>query len=893
MLEKTVPHSFTILPKLPISSVIDQLRNTLTQRHELVLEAPPGAGKTTLVPLALLDEMWLAGQRIVMLEPRRMAARTVAQRMSDLLNEPVGNTVGYRVRQDNRISKHTRIEIITEGILNRMLLQDPSLEGIGLLIFDEFHERNLNSDVGLALVLQGREIFREKQSPLRILAMSATLDGQAIATLLNDAPVIRSTGRMFPVKIIYGKAKRYDENIIEIVIDTLFKVIARHNGSILVFLPGQGEINNVMQRLRDRFSKQDNNNIAVLPLYSALSLREQQRAIEPLEQNESDKNKQPYKRKIVLATDIAETSLTIEGINIVVDAGLCREPRFDPATGMTRLQTQRVSKDSSVQRMGRAGRLAAGYCYRLWSEEQQNQLIQHSIPQIMQADLAPLALQLLAWGVNDINELKWLDLPPAGAMSQALDLLSRLGAIDKNSNNKISASQNQTYTALQDWKLSSHGKQMANVPTHPRLAHMLLSSRQYDLTESAATLAALLSDRSPLNREYGADLSQQLAVVMGDTPCNSQHKAWLKRTQHQAKTFKQLIEITPIQKAGNQSNLALHENDAIGFLLSCAYPDRIAHRKPKSINHYLLSNGRTATLDSQNSLSNNEWLAVAELGGHLNKDGRSRNDRIFSAGAFNPRLFDHQLTELVKERDTLLWEEKSDRFIAEHIRAVGDLVIFRKRIEHLPPEAKQTALVALVNKRGLNILPWDNTLRQWQARVMLLRSLASKKPDDPQWPDVSDQSLMLSVEQWLGPFLDQVSNLSDFQKLDLKTILGNLLPWPLAQKLKELAPSTIKVPSGSNLSIDYTQTPPVLSVKLQEMFGCQTTPCIANGQVKLMLHLLSPARRPLQVTQDLSGFWCNSYTEVRKEMKGRYPKHPWPDNPLDAQPTKYTKHRPQ
>ena len=855
------------LPVLPISDVLPKLQKSLVQHHELVLEAPPGAGKTTLVPLALLSESWLTGQRIIMLEPRRMAARAAAQRMASLLNEEVGQTVGYRIRQESRISSHTRIEVITEGILTRMLVDDPLLDGVALLIFDEFHERSLDADFGLALALQSRELFRDASMPLRLLVMSATLDGEAVASLLGNAMLIRSAGKMHPVTVHYGPAKRLDDNIVECVLNALPGIIRKHSGSLLVFLPGQGEINKVMQHLGGRLSPEESQEIDIQPLYGALPLRDQQRAIESM----------TARRKVVLATDIAETSLTIEGINVVVDAGFCRVPRFDPATGMSRLQTRRISKDSSVQRMGRAGRLSAGHCYRLWSEQQQDQLAQQSIPQILHADLAPLVLQLIARGVDDINELHWLDPPPSGTISQALDLLLRLGAIK-------SEQLNLSLPTLSSSSLSPHGESMSRMPIHPRLAHMLITGAACQQGKYAAALAALLADRSPLARDHGTDLSGQLAVVMGEQACHSQYKGWLKRTQQQAKILERLVQ--NIQTEQHTTDKTLNPDNIIGFLLACAYPDRIARRKPDRQNHYLLCNGRTATLAQGDELNNSKWLAVAELGGTMNRDGKGSNDRIFSACVLDAALLDNQLSDLIVEKDILHWDEQTDRFTAEHICTIGKLVIHRQRIERIPVDARRNALIELIKKRGINLLPWNLSTRQWQSRVMLLNRLGLEL-----WPDVSDTYLQETIETWLAPYLDSISKLSDFQRLDLQSILSGLLPWPLPKLLDELAPKTIKVPSGSNIRIDYTQSPPVLSVKLQEMFGCLDTPSIANGRIKLMLHLLSPAQRPLQITQDLAGFWKNSYSEVKKEMKGRYPRHPWPDNPEQALPTKYTKRR--
>lgn len=427
---------------------------------------------------------------------------------------------------------------------------------------------------------------------------------------------------------------------------------------------------------------------------------------------------------------------------------------------------------------------------------------------------------------------------------------------------------------------------MAKMPAHPRLAHMLITGAARQQSKHAAAIAALLAERSPLARDHGADLSGQIAVLLGEQACHSQYKGWLKRTQQQARTYERLVQTRQTEQ-GRTDN-PLNPNNAIGFLLACAYPDRIAHRKPDRQNHYLLSNGRTATLAQGDALGNSEWLAVAELGGTLNRDGKGSNDRIFSACALDPALFENQLSELIEEKDTLHWDEQTDRFNAEHIRTIGKLVIHRQRIEKIPVEARRDALIELLKKRGLNLLPWNRSTRQWQSRVMLLNKLGLELE---LWPDVSDQYLLATIETWLAPFLDPISKLSDFQRLDLQSILSGLLPWPLPKRLDELAPVTMTVPSGSSIKIDYTQSPPVLSVKLQEMFGCLDTPTIANGRIKLMLHLLSPAQRPLQVTQDLAGFWKSSYSEVKKEMKGRYPKHPWPDSPEQALPTKYTKRR--
>lgn len=834
---------------LPIGEVLDDIRQQLGKRHELVLQAEPGAGKTTVVPLALLNEPWLKGRKILVLEPRRMAARVAAERMAATLGEKAGETVGYRIRLESRVSDNTQIEVITEGILTRMLQDDPSLADTALVIFDEFHERSLDADFGLALSLQGRELFRDGNDPLKLLVMSATLDGDGVSKLLNNAPIITSEGRCHPVEVYYGSPTQPNEPILGPMVDTICTALTNHDGSVLAFLPGQGEINRVAEALAERLEGTDFKNTVIAPLYGGLSLSEQQLAISPCD--ESD-------RKIVLSTNIAETSLTIEGITSVVDSGLAREPVFDPQTGMTRLQTRRISKASSVQRAGRAGRLGPGRCYRLWGEQQQQQLAAQSTPEILQADLASLVLQLLAWGIDDPNELAWLDPPPSGPFNQARDLLVAFGAAEQ--------------TAAGVWQLTVHGEQMAKLPAHPRLAHLLLVGMAHGVSELACQLAALMSERDPLSRE-GADLSTRLMILNGDSRCPTHLKGWRQRILQQAKRYQSLC-------SKNQSKADLDEQRALGLLIAAAYPDRIAKRR--NGNNYLLSNGRTATLAEHDSLSCCDWLAVAELGGRV---GFS-SDVIYSATEFDPALLSDELAVNVTEKEVVQWDSRDERFVAERRKMVGAIVVKATPIQTISVEAKIEALIQLIRNRGLKLLPWNDELRQWQSRVILLQ----ENLGDP-WPNVSDTNLLNTLEEWLAPYLNDINRLSHFQQLDLKSILQGLLPWPLPQQLDELAPLRLEVPSGSHIQIDYTQSPPVLAVKLQEMFGCQQTPTIAGGKVELMIHLLSPARRPLQITQDLAGFWRTGYEPVKKEMKGRYPKHPWPDNPLEAVATGKVKNR--
>lgn len=839
---------------LPIHTVLPSLCDALLNRDEAVLEAPPGAGKTTCVPLAMLEQGWLGQQKILMLEPRRLAARAAAERMAELLGEPVGQRVGYRVRLDTCVSENTQIEVVTEGILTRMLQNDPSLEGIGILIFDEFHERSLDADLGLALALQGRELFGDlREQPLKLLVMSATLDGAQISGLLADssgvnAPVISSEGRMHPVTIHYGAPYQYGERIADRVVRTVQQAVADETGSILVFLPGQGEIRQVHQRLQDIYAERDE--ILLTPLFGDLKLNEQRRAIAPAP---------PGKRKIVLATSIAETSLTIDGVRVVIDSGLSRLPAFDPNTGMTRLHTQRLSKASATQRMGRAGRLEPGSCYRLWSQSQQDELRAFTPPEIEQADLAPLVLQLLRWGVDNPADLQWLNAPAIAPYQQALDLLVRLKAVDGN-------------------QLTTHGETMASLPTHPRLAHMILMGQRYGLGGLACDLAALLAERDVIY-QGPADMQLRLQLLHGELQADRGQKALLQRIKQQAKQFHRLLrDIKSETHVDNPS-----DERWLGFLLACAYPDRIAHSRREGGSDYKLSNGRSASFADIDGLQKSPWIVVANLGG---RKGQSV-DRIFLAASLDQALFESELADMVELRTQVEWSKQQDKLLAEKQRCIGALVLEREPLTDLDPQTKQDALLDVVRQRGLSLLNWNDDLCQWCARIELLRSVDIATD----WPDMSDAGLLASVNEWLAPYLDQVNHLKDFAALDLKTVLAARLPWPLPQTLDEQAPLRYPVPSGSNISIDYTQNPPVLAVKLQEMFGCLQTPTIANGRIALMVHLLSPARRPLQVTQDLAGFWQGSYEEVKKEMKGRYPKHPWPDNPLKAIATAKTKKR--
>ena len=845
---------------LPVEDCLDQLKQSLSERDEVVLEAPPGAGKTTLVPLALLNESWLSGKKILMLEPRRIATKSAAHRMASLINEPPGQTVGYRMRLDTKVGRQTKIEVITEGILPRMLQQDPSLEDVGLVIFDEFHERNLDSDLALSLCLKGRTLFRDEQSPLKVLIMSATLDSRAISQLLNDAPIVSSQGKSYPVDVVYGRASQPKERIVDRMVTTIKQALLDNpNSSLLAFLPGQGEIHRVAEALSNWIREQQVKHIHLRPLFGNLSIEDQQAAIAPLSV------KIAGDQKIVLATNIAETSLTIEGIDIVVDSGLERISKFNPSTGMTGLHTLKISQASSTQRAGRAGRLGPGKCYRLWPAEQQKQLTPHGSAEILNADLASLAMQLLQWGVDDPADLKWLDEPPAGPWQQAISLLNRLGAIESKSNS---------------WVLTAHGEAMALLPLHPRLGHLLLCGLNAGYAKQATLLASLLSDRDPFSRD-SPDINHRMDILLGQSNCPRSNQSWLYRTQQQAQQFAQQLA----KVSGKSSTLTylIKADQSIGYLLACAYPDRIARIRHSG--GYQLANGRSASLIGQHHLGKSQWLAVAEVSNMAGGQG----DTIRSAAALDDALFESALDHLVSTDTLAQWDKQTNRFIAEDQTRIGQLVLKKTALSQVPLLAKRKALCLHLQKQGLSLLPWTDELNQWCARVSLLRSTEPDNSND--WPDTSAEGLLNTLEDWLAPYLDEVTLLQDFKKLNLKDILTALLPYPKQQQLEHLAPTRLSVPSGSSIVINYLESPPVLAVKLQEMFGCEQSPTVAAGKVPLLIHLLSPAGRPLQITQDLSGFWRSSYHDVKKEMKGRYPKHPWPDDPLVAIATRKTKRR--
>lgn len=835
------------LSQLPIDPLLPEITNTLAKHPDVILQADPGAGKTTRVPLALLDQPWLHDQKILLVQPRRLAARAAALRLAEQLGEPVGQRVGYRVRLETRVSRHTRIEVVTGGVMVRMLQDNPGLEGIGLVILDEFHERTLDGDLSLVLVRQGREWLREGP-PLKLLLMSATLEHQILSEQLDGAPVISSSGRSYPVEIVWSARRRTDEPIEPRVAALVSQALQQHRGSLLVFLPGLAEIRRTRELLEPLQAQHPD--LQLLPLHGELPLEQQQQAIQP---------PAPDQRKVVLATAIAETSLTIEGIEVVIDSGLSRQARFDPASGMTRLFTTRVSVASATQRAGRAGRLGPGTCYRLWSEEQHRQLEAQPDAEILQADLAPLALQLLHWGINDPNELAWPDPPPAAAFNQALDLLLQLQAIEA--------------TAPGQFRLTARGEQMARLPTHPRLAHMLLCGAEAGLLTLAADLAVLLTERDPLD-SVSVDISRRLDWL--HAPGRDPRRKRLQQLASQLRA-----------SGDSASNSAQPVSDPdhprwIGYLIACAYPDRIARqREPDSV-HYRLSQGRGVRLREEDPLRQQEWLAVAALSGH---QGRA-SDQVRLAAPLSADLFQHYLAELKQSEEVVAWDSRQDRLIAERQVRIGQLILSRTPLAETDPALRSRAVLALIRREGLALLDFTPEVERFRARV----AFAATQDDPESWPDLSDTALLDRLEEWLGPWLDGVTQREDLKRLDLLSILRSQLDWPRQQQLDQLAPERIKVPSGSSYRVDYSQSPPVLAVKLQEMFGCLETPTVGRG-VPLTLHLLSPAQRPLQVTSDLAGFWAGSYQAVKKEMKGRYPKHPWPDDPASAVPTRHSKRR--
>jgi len=836
------------MPCLPIASVLPEVKRALSEGTRLVLSAPPGAGKTTAVPPALLHEPWLQGRRILMLEPRRLAARTAAERIAWMLGETLGQTVGYRIRLESRVGPATRIEILTEGILTRYLQDDPLLERTGLVIFDEFHERSLHADLGLALCL---EVQRELREDLRLVVMSATLDTRAISGLLGNAPVVESRGRIFPVDTRYRPSPQPVDPV-RAVAAAVQRALREETGGILVFLPGGREIRCAHRLLAEAGLGPA---VAVVPLYGALGREAQNRALSPAPEG---------RRKVVLASAIAETSLTIEGIRVVIDAGLMRVPRFDVRCAMSRLETLPVTRDAADQRRGRAGRTGPGVCYRLWSEARHRSLLERAAPEMLTVDLTQLVLELAAWGVSDPAELSWLDPPPAAAYAQARALLMELGALDP------------------EGRIRTQGRQMAALGLHPRLSHMLLRARGLALGDLACEVAAILGERDFLSAASpgrDSDLRSRLEALREYRPHGPSEfhgmrvdTASLGRIRRTATLLKSRLKCGRNEAGGPAE---------AGTVLSLAYPDRIAVRRPGEAPRFQLTNGLGAYFAAPEPLSAESYLAVAEL------DGVQREAMIFLAAALSFEALFEQYKDRIADHESVEWDRRRQAVLSRRQVLLGKAVLKTFPLQDPDPGRVARAMCEGIRQMGLAALPWTKPLRAWQARVLLLRELAA---GGISWPDLTDPHLLERLDQWLAPFLSGISRREHLPRLDLGAALASHLSWRQQEALDRLAPTHIRVPSGSRIPIRYEAgAEPVLAVRLQEMFGATETPAIVAGRLPLVLHLLSPAGRPVQVTRDLKGFWENTYFEVKKDLRGRYPKHHWPDDPLAALPTNRTK----
>ncbi|HUR40163.1 MAG TPA: ATP-dependent helicase HrpB [Verrucomicrobiae bacterium] len=810
------------LPALPVLETLPALRAALARDRQAVLCAPPGSGKTTLIPLALLDEPWLSGKKILVLEPRRLAARAAARRMADLLGDDLGGTVGYQVRFEKRTSARTRIEVITEGLLTRRLQSDPELPGVGLVIFDEFHERSLDVDLALALTLDARANLNP---PLRVLVMSATLDIAAVARLLGGAPVIESSGRLHPVTLRYRPA-RADEPVDAAVARVVGEALGETEGDVLAFLPGAREIRNAQRLLEARAR-----GISIHPLYGDLSSADQDAALRPAPGGS---------RKVILATNIAQTSLTVEGVTTVVDGGYVRAARFDLGAGANRLDTLRISRASAEQRSGRAGRLGPGTAYRLWSEEQHGRLPAHDTPEILAADLTRFALELAAWGAPAPGSVPLADTPPTAAWSYAREVLHELGAVDGSG------------------RVTPHGRALARLPAAPRLAHMLLQARDAGLAGSAAWLAALLEERSAGAIDAAAALR-------------------LARDSHRARdAVRQVLRLL------DENGDATPDPDALGRCIAWAFPERIARRRAGVAGTFLCEDGGEARLPEREALAASEWIAIA----HWDPEP-PRRVRLAAPLSFNDVERDHRARIVTSE--VVRWDVQAEAVTAEEQTRLGAIVLARKDRRGQAADAMRAAMLEGVRQLGMGALPWSAATRQWQARVMSLRAWRK----DEAWPDVADAALLAGSADWLGPFLDGVTRRGHLAQLDLAGALTAMLDYPMQQKLARLAPTHYTVPTGSSLPLEYFNDgkAPALHVKLQEMFGQPTSPAVNDGRMPVVLHLLSPAQRPVAVTQDLAGFWTRGYLDVKKDMKGRYPRHPWPDDPVAAAPTRRAKPR--
>jgi ATP-dependent helicase HrpB len=810
---------------LPITAIIPDVKLQLLKQNTLLVQAPPGAGKSTILPLALMDEPYLQGKKIIVLEPRRLATRSVAYRMAELLGEEIGERIGYQIRFENRVKPSNKIIVVTEGILTRMLQSDNALEDIGLVIFDEFHERSIHADLSLALCRESQQVLRPD---LRILIMSATLNAQAINEQLQ-APVLTSEGKQYPVDIFY--AGDQDERLLpEITARLVLESAKKHAGDILVFLPGEGEIRKTAELL-----KPDANTFAIHPLYGMLPQAQQFAAIMP--------NK-GGKRKIVLATSIAETSLTIEGVKIVVDSGFSKMQRFDPKSGLSRLETIQIAKDSADQRAGRAGRLSAGVCYRMWTPATQARLKSHRVPEILEADLASLVLDLFVWGIQDINQLFWISQPPAAHVAQAMDVLVQIGAIENG-------------------KLTAHGKQIHQLACHPRIAHMLLLAPNLAAKQLACDVAAVLEERDPLGRDAGIDINLRVEALRRARQ-NTMLSKGFSRIEKVAESYRRLLAI--------EANNEAYDAFETGLLLAYAYPERIACARLGNNAQFQLANGKIAAAGHKDDLAHEPWLAVA------NMDTRDGLGKIFLAAPLNPI----DLRSLVKTVEVVTWDTRKGGLIASTDLRIGSIVLQSKPLAQADKNVAVQAICKALQNEGKQLLDFDEQVTQLQNRIL---SLGIWNPEE-NWPNVCTESLLQNPASWLTPFLQDVKRIDDMKKIDLVQAILSMLPYEKQLELDRLAPAKMHVPSGSGIALMYFERgeTPVLAVRLQEVFGLQDTPNINAGKTAVVLHLLSPGFKPVQVTSDLRSFWNNTYHEVKKELKRRYPKHAWPEDPWSEKP---------
>jgi ATP-dependent helicase HrpB len=820
----------TFDPSLPIDAALPALTAALSANNAAVLVAPPGAGKTTRVPLVLLDEPWAGTKKILVLEPRRLAARAAAARMASTLREQVGDTVGLRVRFGSKVSKRTRIEVITEGVFTRLVLDDPSLEGIAAVLFDEFHERSLDADLGLALARDAQQGLRED---LKLLVMSATLDGARVAALLGNAPAVESEGRAYPVETRYlGRDAR--ERIERQMADAVERALRAETGSVLVFLPGAGEIRRTETLLKERVAAP---NVDIVALYGALDAREQDRAISP---------SPPGRRKVVLATSIAETSLTIEGVRVVIDSGLARVPRYEPDVGLTRLETVRVSRAAADQRRGRAGRTEPGVCYRLWDEPQTGSFEAYTRPEILSADLSSFVLDLAQWGTSDPGTLAFLDPPPGAALTEAKALLTELGAIDAQG------------------RITEEGRKLRALPLPPRLARMVVDAGEERAGMLAATIAAVITERGLGGDDV--DLRHRLDQLRRDRS---------PRAEDARGMVKRWVDTAGARGSGGDVSA--------GSILALAYPDRIAKSRGGGSGAFLLASGRGGAVDPASALAREPFLAVAEL------TGAAAASRIVLAAPITLPEIEARFADRIEDREAVTFDAGSASLRARRTRRLGALVLAEQVKPVMPDSDTAKTLAKGIIGIGLVRLPWSKAALQLRTRVQFLR-----RAEGDEWPDLSDDGLARSVAEWLESILTDKTARSDVGADELSDAIQALVPWALRRRLDAEAPTHFTAPTGSAVPIDYeAEQGPTVSIRVQELFGLAQHPAIAGGRVPLVIELLSPAHRPVQVTRDLPGFWCGSYADVKTDMRGRYPRHPWPDDPLSAPATRRAKPRGQ